>query len=89
MVPYTGQEYALYMIRLTTRGILLLPLAILVAVGCGAKTNEPQTKEIVGLDKLSPEEQIKKIQSNSSIPDQYKQSLVNSIESKGIAEDKR
>jgi len=56
--------------------------------GCGAgggavkPANSGPTQGTLGLENLSPEEQIKRVQSDKSIPDQYKQTYINSIRAK-------
>jgi len=70
--------------------------SILVAVsiastflgGCGAgggavkPANSGPSQGTLGLDNLTPEQQIAKVQNDPQIPEQYKQTYINSIKSK-------
>ena len=52
--------------------------------GCGS--SEPAggdvTKGTLGLQNLTPEEQIKKVEDDKSIPEEYKKTYINSIKAK-------
>jgi uncharacterized protein YcfL len=59
-------------------------LAALILVGCGssdtASTNAPREGSMK-LDNLSPDEKVKAVQDSNEIPEQYKQTYINSVQS--------
>lgn len=67
-------------------------LTTAVLVGCGSESggaNRPVSgapvQGTLGLDNLTPEQQIEKVQNDKSIPEQYKQTYINSIKAKATA----
>jgi len=59
--------------------------------GCGPgggenrPTNSTPSEGTLGLSKLTPEEQIAKVQNDKTIPEEYKQTYINSIKAKTAA----
>lgn len=54
----------------------------MVLAGCGQKPAAGPSKGTLGLDNLPPDQQIAKVQADKNIPDQYKQTYINSIRAK-------
>ena len=66
---------------------LLLLACLLSAVGCGSgaqerPANAGPVKGTLGLENLTPEQQIEKVRNDKTIPEQYKETYINSIRSK-------
>jgi hypothetical protein len=65
--------------------ILVLPLAVSLIAGCGSGGGGNPTPAPAGpgdLSKLSPEEQIKQVENDKSMPQQFKATAIKSIKDK-------
>ncbi|RYG24538.1 hypothetical protein EON82_10335 [bacterium] len=68
-------------------GSLFLVACAALAVGCGSGAQEKPASSgpvqgTLKLDELTPEQQIEKVRNDPSIPEQYKETYINSIRSK-------
>lgn len=75
------------MCQLTKHLTVVLILVAFVVVGCNDSSQQKpsQTGPVQGtldLEKLTPEQQIEKIRNDPSIPEQYKETYINSVRSK-------
>lgn len=62
----------------------LIGLGVVIS-GCNNDNKPPQSGPVQGtlqLDNLSPEQQIEKVKNDPQIPEQYKQTFINSIRAK-------
>lgn len=73
----------------TTYLFFIIFVASLMA-GCGSgnptrPANSGPSRGTLGLDNLTAEQQIAKVQNDNSIPEQYKQTYINSVRAKSGA----
>lgn len=68
------------------KSILFTGIVLLTLVGCGSDTaataNAPREGSMK-MDNLSADEKIQKVQNSNEIPEQYKQTYINSVQSQG------
>lgn len=65
--------------------VITVCASMLILVGCGSgngPAGDPPAQGTAKLDGLSTEEKIQKVQSDPQIPEQYKETYINSLKAK-------